>query len=65
MNNLDKQYVDLLQEYKSAMTQFQLYSIKVTYGNKQDIEFNTRWANFWDIKLKELRNKLITYEQPR
>jgi len=59
MNKLDKTYTDLLQEYKTAWDNFQQYSMKVTYGEKRDMEYNTEQANNWDMILKDLRSKLI------
>jgi hypothetical protein len=62
MNNLDKQYQTLLQEYKIAKNMFQIYSIKVTYGEIGDREFNSRQANDWDRIIQDLRNKISSYE---
>lgn len=65
MNKLDKQYTDLLQEYTTARNNFQHYSMKVTYGEKCDINYNTEQANNWDVVINDLRNKLVSYEQTR
>lgn len=65
MNNLDKTYTTLLQEYETARNNFQHYSMKVTYGEKLDIKYNTEQVNNWDIILKDLRSKIVKYEQPR
>ena len=63
MNSLDKQYQDLLQEYKTARNNFQHYSMKLTYGEKLDIKYNTEQVNNWDVTLKDLRSKIVKYEQ--
>ena len=66
MNKLDKDYQEaLLQEYEMARTNFQHYSMKVTYGEKLDIKYNTEQANNWDVILKDLRSKIIKNEQTR
>ena len=65
MNSLDKQYTDLLQEYKTARNNFQYYVMRVTYGEKRDRKINTERANSWDSIIKDLRNKIVSYEQSR
>ncbi len=65
MNNLDKQYTDLLQEWKTAINNFHHYIMKVTYGEKRDIAYNTEQANNWDVIIKDLRIKIIKDEQTR
>ena len=65
MNKLDNDYQALLQEYETARNNFQQYSMKVTYGEKLDIKYNTEQANNWDIMLKDLRSKIIKNEQNR
>ena len=57
MNKIDKDYQALLQEYETARNNFQHHSMKVTYGEKLDIKYNTEQANNWDIILKDLRSK--------
>jgi hypothetical protein len=59
MNKIDKTHTSPLQEYKTAWNNFQHYSMKVTYGEKRDMKYNTEQANNWDIILKDLRSKLI------
>ena len=65
MNKLDKDYQTLLQEYETARNNFQHYSMKVTYGEKLDIKYNTEQANNLDVILKDLRSKIIKNEQTR
>jgi hypothetical protein len=65
MNKLDNDYQVLLQEYETAINNFQHYSMKVTYGEKHDIKYNTEQANNWDATLKDLRSKIIKNEQTR
>lgn len=65
MNNLDKDYQALLQQYKAARNNFQYYAMKVAYGEKRDIRINTERANNWDSIIKDLRNKIMSYEQTR
>jgi hypothetical protein len=62
MNNIDKQYQSLLQQYKTARNNFQYHAMKVTYGEKRDREINTERANNWDSIIKDLRNKIMSYE---
>jgi hypothetical protein len=64
MNKLDKDYQALLQ-YETARNNFQHYSMKVTYGEKLDIKYNTEHANNLDVILKDLRSKIIKNEQTR
>jgi hypothetical protein len=65
MNKIDKDYQTLHQEYETARNNFQHYSMKVTYGEKLDIKYNTEQANNWDVILKDLRSKIIKNEQTR
>ncbi len=65
MNKLDKDYQALLQEYKTARNNFQYYAMRVTYGEKCDRKINTERANSWDSIIKDLRNKIVSYEQTR
>ena len=66
MNKLDKDYQTLLQDIMdTARNNFQHYSMKVTYGEKLDIKYNTEQANNWDAILKDLRSKIIKNEQTR
>jgi hypothetical protein len=65
MNKLDKDYQALLQEYKTARNNFQYYAMRVTYGEKRDRKINTERANSWDSIIKDLRNKIVSYEQTR
>jgi hypothetical protein len=63
MNKLDKDYQALLQEYETARNNFQHYSMKVTYGEKDDMKYNTEQANNWNVILKDLRSKIVKDEQ--
>lgn len=63
MNKLDNDYKELIQEYEKARNNFQHYSMKVTYGEKLDIKYNTEQANNWDVIIKQLRSKIIKNEQ--
>ena len=65
MNKLDNDYKALLQEYKIARDNFTHYAIKITYGEKCDIKYNTEQTNNWDIIIKDLRSKIVQYEQTR
>jgi hypothetical protein len=65
MNKLDKDYTALLQEYETARNNFQHYSMKVTYGEKHDMKYNTEQTNNWDVILKDLRSKIVKDEQTR
>ena len=58
MNKLNKDYQALLQEYETARNNFQHYSMKVTYGEKLDIKYNTEQANNYDIIIKDLKSKI-------
>ena len=65
MNKIDNDYQALLQEYETARNNFQHYSMKVTYGEKRVIKYNTEQANNWNAILKDLRSKIIKNEQTR
>lgn len=65
MNSLDKQYTDLIQEHNNSRDVCISYMMKTTYGDKKDIVYNTTMANYWGNIVKDLRIKIINYEQPR
>ena len=65
MNNLDKQYQALLREWEIARRNFQCHVMKVTYGDKRDMLFNTKQAKYFDSIIKELKKKIISYEHTR
>jgi hypothetical protein len=39
--------------------------MKVTYGEKHDMKYNTEQTNNWDVILKDLRSKIVKDEQIR
>lgn len=56
----DKQ--QLIENFKEARRNFLHYVMKVTYGPIEDINYNTKEAIAWNKIIKQLRDKIINYD---
>jgi len=55
---------ELVRKYKTAKRLFQDYRSKVTYGEPEQISYNTDQANFWLVKLRKLKEELDLRDNP-
>ena len=53
-----KMYGLLFEEWETAKNNFQSYAMKVTYGEANDIQYNTEQANHWDSIYKKLSEQI-------
>jgi hypothetical protein len=48
----------LFEEWETARNNFQNYTMKVTYGEPNDIQYNAEQANYWDSTHKKLAEQI-------
>ncbi len=53
-----KTHGSLFEEWETARNNFQSYTMKVTYGEPKDIQYNTEQANHWDSIHKKLTEQI-------
>lgn len=53
-----KRYSSLVEEWKIARNNFNHYTMKITYGEPNDIQHNTEQANHWDSTVKKLAEQI-------